>query len=98
MNCPSCSAQFEFSKSINPERGALAITCECPECGVKLGNNPNIEILRVVGILATIFGFLSFGGSWPAPQLPVAVAGAITVVGLALTIYAFKNAKFTAQQ
>lgn len=98
MNCPSCSAQFEFAKSINPKRGALAITCECPECGAKLGNNPNMEIIRAVGILATIFGFLSFGGSWPVPQLPVLAAGSFTIVGLSLAIYGFKNAKFTSQQ
>ncbi|MEP3856757.1 MAG: hypothetical protein ABJM39_06900 [Porticoccus sp.] len=98
MKCPSCSAQFEFSKAVNPKRGALKIICECPECGDKLSNNPSMETLRVVSIFVTLFGFLSFGGSWPFPQLPIAASGAITVVGIAITIYAFKNSKFIAQQ
>lgn len=96
MNCPKCNAEFKYSQSVNTKRGALTITCECPECGAKLSNDPTAELARAAGIFTSIFGVLSFGGSWPVPALPVAASAIVTLVGLSAMVYGFKKAKFVA--
>ncbi len=98
MICPNCMQQLSKVEAINVEKKGMSVLFECKTCGAKLKNHPKADLIRNIGYLFFIVGFLSFGGSWPMPLFPVPVSSLLVCMGVVAFIYWIKVTKFAASR